>query len=77
MRAVRAGARHQFDMALDQERCAGILDRRTKLLDARDHGALVGFLQPQQDGSDIRCREQIRQTADEVGRIVHLRRRKI
>ena len=44
---------------------------------ARDHGALVGRLQPQQHGGDIGGCEQAGQACDQRRRIVHLRRREI
>ena len=53
MRAVGAGARHQFDMTVEQQRRPGILDRRRQRFHARDHGALIGLLQPQQHRRDV------------------------
>ena len=48
MRAVGAAPRHQFDMAIEQQRRAGILDRGRQRFHARDHGALIGLFQPHQ-----------------------------
>ena len=42
MRAVGAGARDQFGVAVEQKRRARVLDRGRQRLDARDHGALIG-----------------------------------
>ena len=58
MRAIGAGARHQLDMTIEQQRRAAVLDRRRQRLDARDHGALVGLAQPQQHRRDVGRGEQ-------------------
>ena len=70
-------ARHQFDMAVEQQRRTAVLDRRRQRLDARDHGALVGLLQPHQHGGDIGRGEQAGQACRQLRRIVDLRRREI
>ena len=77
MRAIGAGARHQFDMTVQQQRRAAVLNSRRQRLDARDHGALVGFAQPHQHRCDVGAREQAGKAGDKLRRIVHLGRREI
>ncbi len=77
MRAIGAAARHQFDMAIQQQRRAAVLNGGRQRLDARDHGALVGLAQPQQHGGDVGGGEQAGEAGDELRRIVHDRRREI
>ena len=45
--------RHAFDMAIEQKCSSPVLDRWRQRLGARDHGALVGRLKPQQHRRDI------------------------
>jgi len=45
-------------MAIEQKRSSLVLDRRRQRLDARDHAALVGRLEPQQHRRDIGRGEQ-------------------
>ena len=71
MRAIGAAARHQFDMAVEQQRRAAVLHGRRQRLDARDHGALVGLAQPQQHGGDVGGGKQAGQARDQLRRIVH------
>ena len=68
VRAVGAATCDQFGMAVDEQRGARLLDRRRQRLDARDHGALIGLLQPQQHGRDVGGSEQARQLGDEAQR---------
>ena len=72
MRAIGARARHQFDMAVEQQRRAGVLDHGRQRLHTRNHGALVGLLQPQQHRRDVGRCQQLRKLACELRRIVHL-----
>ena len=77
MRAVGAGPRHQFGMAIDQQRRAPVLDRRRQRLDARDHRALVGLAKPHQHRGDVGRGEQAGKRRRQLRRIVDIRRREI
>ena len=72
MRAVGAAPRHQFDMAIEQQRRAGILDRGRERLHARDHRALIGLLQPHQHRRHVGGGEQLGKLRGELRRIVEL-----
>ena len=73
MRAIGAGASDQFDMTIEQQRRAAVLDRRRQRLDTRDHGALVGFAQPHQYCCDVGACEQAGKAGDKLRWIVQLR----
>ena len=66
--------RDQFDMTVEQQRRAAVLDHRRERLDARDHGALVGRLQPQQHRGDIGAGEHAGKACHQRRRIVHVGR---
>ena len=64
MPAVGAATRHQFNVIIEQKRSTRILHHLRQCLNARDHGALVGLLQPHQHRRHVGGREQSGQLCD-------------
>ena len=77
MRAVGAGARDEFGMAVDEECRVPVLHDGRERLDAIDQAALVGIRKPQQHRGDVAGGKRLGEGRDECRRLLDWRRHQI